>query len=844
MKSRYWLKLFIAGLASFLWACGGLLDTHTVVAASVTVDGTRTNQLIEGFGVNANHRSWSGNELKPVLDALIDQAGMTLFRVIYDNTDWEATNDNADPNVFNWTYYNTVYAGGDFQKMWDQIAYLNQRGISNGIVLNFMGPGPAWLGGQNLTAGLEDEWAETVASLFYYARNTRGLQFNLIAPDNEPDITQEGIHLGAAQYVNCLHKLALKLDAIGLGDLRFVGPDLAGGDSSYRDAIVADPTIMAKLAHWSTHGYSAGAGSGGMLDFIQGSAYPGRTFWQTEFNVWCSTCDSGTRGTYDWPYCRGTAEYLLSHLDNGASGALVYEGYDSYYMHHGAWGFWGLFSVDNENAAVKTYTPRKNFYTVAQISRFVRPGSRGIDVAGTPDPFSPLLAFHHASLGQVTLVGINTSNAPATLQGTLASLPAIGALDLYYTSATTNLAYAGSFPVTNGAFSATIPADCVFTLVNGATSLTATLTSPAYGATFNSPALVPLAAAVTGSTNPVTKLEFFSGTTKIATDTNAPYSFLWPNVPTGSYSLTARVTDDHGLIKTSAPAIITVTAPAASVFLGNTNEGSTTDTITDATGAWINANRCISPASMTVTLLRAKIGAIAGRYQCAIYSDNAGSASRLLRATIQLTNVAPAGWHDFTLTAPLTLTNGSYYWLAIWSDDLNARVYADPAGTLRFAAYPYGAWPDPVNLSGTGTFTYSIYAPGTPRPPFDQWKSNYGLPAGTPYNSDGDNDGIPLLLEYALGLDPLVSSTNGLPTGTATNSFLTLTYTKIKAATDITCTAEVADKVTGPWLSTTNDVEQLWQVLDGLTTQIITARDRTAVSNAPVRFMRLKVSNP
>ena len=45
-----------------------------------------TYQVIDGFGVNANYRSWNGDELKPVLDALIDQAGMTLFRVVYDNT--------------------------------------------------------------------------------------------------------------------------------------------------------------------------------------------------------------------------------------------------------------------------------------------------------------------------------------------------------------------------------------------------------------------------------------------------------------------------------------------------------------------------------------------------------------------------------------------------------------------------------------------------------------------------------------------------------------------------------------------------------------------------------------
>ena len=78
-------------------------------AGTVTINGAQTYQVIDGFGVNANHRSWNNNnELKPVLDALIDQAGMTLFHVIFDNNNWEASNDNSNPNVMNWTYYNGI----------------------------------------------------------------------------------------------------------------------------------------------------------------------------------------------------------------------------------------------------------------------------------------------------------------------------------------------------------------------------------------------------------------------------------------------------------------------------------------------------------------------------------------------------------------------------------------------------------------------------------------------------------------------------------------------------------------------------------------------------------------
>src|SRR5689334_5488031 len=76
-------------------------------AADVTiaVDGSTRYQTMDGFGVSANSEMWKGGQLKPALDMLVDQNGSTLFRVIVDMTDWEATNDNADPFTYDWTYY-------------------------------------------------------------------------------------------------------------------------------------------------------------------------------------------------------------------------------------------------------------------------------------------------------------------------------------------------------------------------------------------------------------------------------------------------------------------------------------------------------------------------------------------------------------------------------------------------------------------------------------------------------------------------------------------------------------------------------------------------------------------
>ena len=88
------------------------------------------------------------------------------------------------------------------------------------------------------------------------------------------------------------------------------------------------------------------------------------------------------------------------------------------------------------------------------------------------------------------------------------------------------------------------------------------LTQPADGASFSAPATVNLAASASDSDGSVTKVEFFNGTTKLGEDTTAPYSFSWSGVGAGSYSLTARATDDLGGITTSLAAGITVNDPA------------------------------------------------------------------------------------------------------------------------------------------------------------------------------------------------------------------------------------------------------------------------------------------
>ena len=87
---------------------------------------------------------------------------------------------------------------------------------------------------------------------------------------------------------------------------------------------------------------------------------------------------------------------------------------------------------------------------------------------------------------------------------------------------------------------------------------TVSLTSPSNGASFTSPAKITLAANAADSDGRVVKVEFFNGATKLGEDTSAPYTTQWNSGAAGSYTLTARVTDNAGATTTSSPVIITV----------------------------------------------------------------------------------------------------------------------------------------------------------------------------------------------------------------------------------------------------------------------------------------------
>ncbi|MEP6656126.1 MAG: Ig-like domain-containing protein, partial [Betaproteobacteria bacterium] len=91
---------------------------------------------------------------------------------------------------------------------------------------------------------------------------------------------------------------------------------------------------------------------------------------------------------------------------------------------------------------------------------------------------------------------------------------------------------------------------------------TVSLTSPAPGATFGAPAAISIAASAGDTDGTVAKVEFYQGASLIGTVTTPPYTLTWSNVAVGSYSLTAKATDNLGATVTSAAVSVTVNANA------------------------------------------------------------------------------------------------------------------------------------------------------------------------------------------------------------------------------------------------------------------------------------------
>ena len=140
------------------------------------------------------------------------------------------------------------------------------------------------------------------------------------------------------------------------------------------------------------------------------------------------------------------------------------------------------------------------------------------------------------------------------------------------------------------------------------------------------------------------------------------------------------------------------------------------------------------------------------------------------------------------------------------------------------------------------------------RSPFEFWREQYFTATALnnwSYSGDKGNpsgDGISNLIKYALNLNPMTASSGpgGFPVAsvatTGSGNYLTLSYTKVTAAGDITYLPEVSGDMQ-TWNSGTAYTAQVSVTANpGGLTQTVVVQDLTPFTGASKRFMRLRIT--
>jgi len=115
------------------------------------------------------------------------------------------------------------------------------------------------------------------------------------------------------------------------------------------------------------------------------------------------------------------------------------------------------------------------------------------------------------------------------------------------------------------------------------------VTHPTNGSTFSSPASVTISAAANDANGTITKVDFYQNSTLLSSDNVSPYSFTWTNVPSGTYIITCKATDNQGATTISLPYSISVLNAGISVN-SSAAIATSVDDVEESSSGWVYTN--------------------------------------------------------------------------------------------------------------------------------------------------------------------------------------------------------------------------------------------------------------
>ncbi len=242
---------------------------------------------------------------------------------------------------------------------------------------------------------------------------------------------------------------------------------------------------------------------------------------------------------------------------------------------------------------------------------------------------------------------------------------------------------------------------------------TVTLTAPTSGDAFDAPATITLTADAQDADGTIALVEFFNGAVKIGEDSSSPYSIPWSGVITGTYSLTAKATDNSTTTATSAAVNISVTnadnvAPAVSIT-------APTNGTTFAAGSTVNLTASASDTDGVIAKVEFYQGAIKLGEDSNSPFDY--SWNNIPAGNYALTAIATDNDGGITTSAIVNVTSDASLWTYSQNFDSMGTDTAAPAGWSFYGAFggENSTFTDsiPINTASAGTLNNTLTASST-----------------------------------------------------------------------------------------------------------------------------------
>jgi O-glycosyl hydrolase len=495
--SRPSRRAFRAALATSAAALSVMALSMAVPAApalaadTATINGGQTYQTIAGFGASeafgeaATVMNASSSVQQQALSDLYSPtsgAGLTILRneIGADSGSTIEPNNPGSPNAAP-NYVSLASINSDQGQLWFAQQIKQDFGVSNVFADAWSAPGFMKTNGSTANGGQvcgttgascsSGDWRQAYANyLVQYARDyaNAGVPLSYIGPSNEPDYSAsyDSMTMSPAQMASLLDVVGPTVKNSGLSTqvecCAATGWPVSG---QYASAIESDPTALADTAVLTSHGYS-----GAPTSPLSGWTKPA---WETEwstFESWDPAWDDGTDASgLTW------AQHIYQGLTGANLSAFLY--------------WWGSTTPsengDNEGlieingSSVQT---SGRLWAFANYSRFIRPGAVRIGATSSNSGVD-ISAFKNTD-GTVAIVALNTASSADPITYSLAGTGTGSGATVtpYLTGSSANVAAQAPTSVSNGSFTATIPARSLVTYVisgsGSTTGNTVTVTSP------------------------------------------------------------------------------------------------------------------------------------------------------------------------------------------------------------------------------------------------------------------------------------------------------------------------------------------------------------------------------